>query len=71
MSLSHRIAPLPTPKVADDAPGPLVDISNNEDEGVDGFHHEISVDPVAVLEPFDSEFAIPTGLCGMEMLFGL
>ena len=43
--------------VADDAPGPLVDTSDDEDEGVDGFGHEISVGSAAVLEPFDPQFA--------------
>ena len=43
--------------VADDAPGPLVDTSDDEDEGVNGFGHEISVGSAAVLEPFDPQFA--------------
>ena len=33
VSLSYRIAPLPIPEVTDDAPGQLVDISDDEDEG--------------------------------------
>jgi hypothetical protein len=45
--------------VANDAPGPLVDISDDvEDEGVDGFGHEISRSgPAAILEPFGPQFA--------------
>ena len=43
--------------VTNDAPGPLADISDDEDEGVDGFGHGISRDPAAILEPFDPQFA--------------
>ena len=32
-------------------------ISDDEDEGVDGFGHEISRGPAAILEPFDPQFA--------------
>ena len=43
--------------VTNDAPGPLADISDDEDEGVDGFGHEISRGPAAILEPFDPQIA--------------
>ena len=55
--------------VTNDAPGPLVDISDDEDEGVDGLGHEISRGPATILEPFDRNSPLPTGLGGMEMPF--
>jgi hypothetical protein len=40
--------------IADEALGEMVDLSGDEDEGIDGFCHEESHGPVRALEPFNA-----------------
>ena len=53
--------------ITDGAAEPLVDLSGDEDEGVDGFGHEDTQHPVQILEPFDARFALLIGLGGTVM----
>ena len=44
-------------RVADEAPGGLVDFSGDEDEGIDGFFYEDSDGPRRILGRFNSRLA--------------